>query len=117
MPKRRIIRISENVINVDFTSQVSPEPSSTLNIPRQLIIDVSPQNYSILSEEEERTGMNKSTIVNRAVGLYGQIYEKQRKGFSIAFIDQAIATAQIFKYDDPGRDSAEVIPFNDPTDR
>lgn len=120
MPKK-VVSISENVISVDFSPKSELKTNTPLALPRDVIISFSPEHYDFLTEEAEQTGLNKTTVTNMALSVYEQIMTKQREGFLVAFIDNAMENAEVFRFVD-ARDrqtagpSAEVLPFTEPTE-
>lgn len=101
--RKRIVTVHENVISVDFSSPeatVEGTESGGMGTIMRVVMDLGEVAYADVSDEEELTGLNKSTIGNRALQLYHLVMEKQREGRSLGFLDEESMTLQTLAIDD-----------------
>jgi len=82
-----------------------PSDDGAESFPRRVGIEFSETVYDMLAKEELLTGLNMTTIVNRAVQAYKQMLDAQRGGEEIALINRRYGAnaVKIMHWDDPGR--------------
>lgn len=101
--------VNENVIHVDFNNPPAEKiEGAEARFPRSVNVEFGETAYGDISLEEDLTGLNKSTITNRAVRLYHMIMERQRAGQPLGFLDPRTDTVEIIRVDDPRRNGGEI---------
>jgi hypothetical protein len=95
--------VNENVISVNFSDDALIDEIAETgdDFPRRVSVELGEAAYTSASEEEELTGMNKTTITNRALQVYRLVMEKQRQGQSIGFLNPEAMTVDLWSIDDP----------------
>lgn len=99
--RRRISEISDNVIHVDFDNPTIGDSEGDPSKPKRVVMELGSTAYEAISEEESLTGMNKSTITNRALQVYTLIMNQQREGKHVVFLDESMKHGNVIFIDDP----------------